>query len=48
MHYEIQEGSDLIVTRWRDDTENGAFYITPERFVAYFRCISGVKMERLF
>ena len=48
MHYEIQEGSDLIVTRWRDDTENGAFYITPERFVAYFRCISGVKMERLY
>lgn len=36
MHYEAQEGTDLLVTRWKDESKMGPFYMTPERFVAYF------------
>ena len=36
MHYEAQEGTDLLVTRWKDESKMGQFYMTPERFVAYF------------
>ena len=37
MHYEAQEGTDLLITRWEDESKMGSFYITPERFVAYFK-----------
>ena len=47
MHYEVQEDSDLIVTKWRGNAENGAFYITPERFIAYFDKISSLKLDKI-
>ncbi len=37
MGYTVQKDSDVLVTGWRDEMSYEPFYITPERFVAYFR-----------
>ncbi|MBO6214206.1 MAG: hypothetical protein J6N76_01570, partial [Lachnospiraceae bacterium] len=45
MRYEVQKGTDVPVIRWGDRSDAGSFYITPERFVAYFHNVNTVDLR---
>ena len=47
IHYDVQEGTDMPIIRWGDPQKPGEFYITPERFVAYFHNVASVTVGQM-